>query len=216
MNEFLDSSDMYCFELLMNVDCKIRFRISARLVPRCGVARNVMAEIALMIAWYLGSFWPCMYAFCMSVSRKAMTIYHGLTHLFDYKSTHAVDHKYQRHLGPILVTSQLILISHSYIPHIQIVLLFIFGVFQVEKQLFSKIQYRAANVAGFAKIGIVSEGKDSGKTDVRLEGEKCQRPEKLWTFVLRPCMLTCAPKAVHKYDVHLVAIVRSVNDTQSK
>ncbi len=48
VNEFFASSDMYCFEFEINVVRKIRSNISARLVPRCGVARNVIAEIALI------------------------------------------------------------------------------------------------------------------------------------------------------------------------
>lgn len=34
INELLDSSEMYCFELLTKVDCSILFKISAKLVPR--------------------------------------------------------------------------------------------------------------------------------------------------------------------------------------
>ena len=60
--EFLARSDMYCFALLTTVDCRMRFRVTARLVPRWGVARKVMAETALIIDSYSGSFWPCMYA----------------------------------------------------------------------------------------------------------------------------------------------------------
>ena len=67
MNEFFASSDMYGFELLKKVDRKIRSSSSARFVPRCGVERKVIAEIALMIDSYSGSFWPCMYACTMSV-----------------------------------------------------------------------------------------------------------------------------------------------------
>jgi uncharacterized membrane protein len=65
VNEFFASSDIYCFELVTIVDCKIRFNISARFVPRCGVARKVIAEIALIIDSYSGSFWPCTYAFTL-------------------------------------------------------------------------------------------------------------------------------------------------------
>lgn len=59
VNDFFASSDIYCFELVTKVDRKILSNNSARFVPRCGVARNVIAVIALIIDSYLGSFWPC-------------------------------------------------------------------------------------------------------------------------------------------------------------
>ena len=49
VNEFFASSDTYCFELKTKVDRKIRSNNSAKFVPRCGVARKVIAVIALMI-----------------------------------------------------------------------------------------------------------------------------------------------------------------------
>jgi len=63
VKEFLASSDIYRFELITRVDCKIHFNTSARFVPRCGVARKVIAEMALMIDSYSGSFCPWIYAF---------------------------------------------------------------------------------------------------------------------------------------------------------
>lgn len=66
VNEFFASSEIYGLELLKKVDRRIRSNNSARFVPRCGVARKVIAEIALMIDSYSGSFWPCMYACTMS------------------------------------------------------------------------------------------------------------------------------------------------------
>lgn len=58
VKELFTRSDMYGFEFVIMVVCKIRFNVSARYVPRCGVARNMIADIALMIDWYSGSFWP--------------------------------------------------------------------------------------------------------------------------------------------------------------
>lgn len=66
VNEFFASSDMYCFELVTKVDRKMRSNNSAKFVPRCGVARKVIAEIALIIDSYFGSFWPCIYACTLS------------------------------------------------------------------------------------------------------------------------------------------------------
>ena len=63
LREFFPNSEMYCSELVMTVDWRIRFRVWARLVPRCGVARNVIAVTALIIGGYAGSCWPCIYAY---------------------------------------------------------------------------------------------------------------------------------------------------------
>ncbi len=60
VKEFLVSSDMNCFDDEIIETCKILFSVSARLVPRCGVERNMMAEIASTMALYSGSYWPCM------------------------------------------------------------------------------------------------------------------------------------------------------------
>ncbi len=65
---------MYCFEFLTMLDCRTRFRVCARFVPRCGVARNVIAEIALTMDSYSGSFWPCTYALVTQTVSKARDV----------------------------------------------------------------------------------------------------------------------------------------------
>jgi hypothetical protein len=47
---------MYCFELVTMTESRIRFSVWANNVPRCGVERNVMADTALIISSYSGSF----------------------------------------------------------------------------------------------------------------------------------------------------------------
>jgi hypothetical protein len=44
------------FEFVSGVDCNILLSTFARLVPRCGVERKTIAEIALTMASYSGSF----------------------------------------------------------------------------------------------------------------------------------------------------------------
>jgi len=55
VNESFASSDIYCLEFVTMVNRKIRSNTAARLVPRCGVARKIIAEIALIIFLYSGS-----------------------------------------------------------------------------------------------------------------------------------------------------------------
>lgn len=100
VDEFLASSDTYCLEPMKKVDRKIRSRTSARFVPRCGVARNVIEEMALIIDSYSGSFWPCIYA-CVLLAYQ--TWVGRCPHLLDYEPPHTMDHKQERHLVAKLV-----------------------------------------------------------------------------------------------------------------
>lgn|SRR3569833_296575 len=101
VNEFLLRSAMYCLGVETKVDCRMRFNVWARLVPRCGVARKIMARIALMIASYSGSCWPWRYA-CVSSARvlgiDVVSSVPQEMYLFSDQSAHAVHYKYQRHL----------------------------------------------------------------------------------------------------------------------
>ena len=85
----------------MGRDCRMRFKSVARFVPRCGVARNVIAEIALMMDSYSGSFWPWMYA-CHIVSNDSSRYRIGAYHLFDNEASHAVDDEHQWYLAPVV------------------------------------------------------------------------------------------------------------------
>ncbi len=51
-----ESSEMNCIGLLENETWRMRLRVSAKFVPRCGVERKTMAEMDLTIAPYAGSF----------------------------------------------------------------------------------------------------------------------------------------------------------------
>lgn len=52
VNEFFASSEIYCFELVRTIDRKIRSNVLAKLVPRCGVARKMIAVTALIMDSY--------------------------------------------------------------------------------------------------------------------------------------------------------------------
>lgn len=73
VSEFLVSSAMYCFELIMT-ESRIRFKVCARAVPRCGVARKVIAVMALMIDSYSGSFCPWIYA-CLLLAQVFLNLF---------------------------------------------------------------------------------------------------------------------------------------------
>lgn len=55
MKELLARSAIYCLGFVTKVDCRMRFRVCARFVPRCGVERKMMAQIDLIMASYSGS-----------------------------------------------------------------------------------------------------------------------------------------------------------------
>jgi hypothetical protein len=54
---------MNCIGLVANDTCKMRFRVLARLAPRCGVERKMTAETALAMESYAGSPRPLTQAY---------------------------------------------------------------------------------------------------------------------------------------------------------
>ena len=62
VDEFLVSSETNCLDEDMMDTWRILLRVSARLVPRWGVDKKIMADMASTIRLYSGSYWPCMYA----------------------------------------------------------------------------------------------------------------------------------------------------------
>lgn len=89
-------------------------------------------------------------------------------------------------------------------------------VVQIEKQVFSKIQHRSADVSCCSKVGIIPEGEYPSHADVWLKREEFQRPKQLWISVLRPCSSTGPTKAVNKNNIDLVPVLGNVDDIQAQ
>lgn len=100
VKELLASSEIYCLGFVTKTDCKILFKVWARFVPRCGVARNMIAQIDLIMASYSGSCWPCMYAYVLSAYLSSLGIL-TVPYLLSDESTQTMHNKYQRHLCPV-------------------------------------------------------------------------------------------------------------------